>query len=181
MRVPRAVRRLWVSWGDRPVQQADRPAWELCVAFPRSLTLPPEPHYNCSIDFVKNRTISPSLTASSFPSIPDGFRAPMSRFLFRDGATHCRPWSSGDGSSHVVMFVAYGFSRRRSSWLRTATAVRSTALHAGELGMDCRYCHNTVEKAAHAGVPRPDLHELPQVGSARQPVAGEGAAQLPDG
>jgi hypothetical protein len=29
----------------------------------------------------------------------------------------------------------------------------SHALHAGELGMDCRYCHNTVEHAAHAAVP----------------------------
>jgi hypothetical protein len=29
----------------------------------------------------------------------------------------------------------------------------SHRLHAGELGMDCRYCHNTVERAAHAAVP----------------------------
>ena len=29
----------------------------------------------------------------------------------------------------------------------------SHALHAGELGIDCRYCHNTVEQAAHAAIP----------------------------
>ena len=29
----------------------------------------------------------------------------------------------------------------------------SHRLHAGELGMDCRYCHNTVEAAAFAAVP----------------------------
>lgn len=29
----------------------------------------------------------------------------------------------------------------------------SHALHAGKLGMDCRYCHSTVEKAAFAAVP----------------------------
>jgi len=29
----------------------------------------------------------------------------------------------------------------------------SHALHAGEMGIDCRYCHNTVERAAHASVP----------------------------
>ena len=29
----------------------------------------------------------------------------------------------------------------------------SHALHAGELGMDCRYCHTTVEKADFAAVP----------------------------
>ena len=29
----------------------------------------------------------------------------------------------------------------------------SHALHAGKLGMDCRYCHSTVEKAAFAALP----------------------------
>jgi hypothetical protein len=29
----------------------------------------------------------------------------------------------------------------------------SHALHNGKLGIDCRYCHNTVEQAAHAAVP----------------------------
>ena len=29
----------------------------------------------------------------------------------------------------------------------------SHALHAGQLKLDCRYCHNTVEKAAHAAIP----------------------------
>ena len=29
----------------------------------------------------------------------------------------------------------------------------SHQLHAGDLGMDCRYCHDTVERAAHAAVP----------------------------
>lgn len=29
----------------------------------------------------------------------------------------------------------------------------SHAIHAGKLKMDCRYCHNTVDKAAHAAIP----------------------------
>ncbi len=29
----------------------------------------------------------------------------------------------------------------------------SHALHAGKLGIDCRYCHNTVEQSAHAAIP----------------------------
>jgi menaquinone reductase, multiheme cytochrome c subunit len=33
----------------------------------------------------------------------------------------------------------------------------SHKLHAGNLGMDCRYCHNTVEKAAHAAVPTTEV------------------------
>jgi menaquinone reductase, multiheme cytochrome c subunit len=40
----------------------------------------------------------------------------------------------------------------------------SHALHAGELGIDCRYCHNTIERTAAAGVPPTDTcmncHEL---------------------
>jgi hypothetical protein len=29
----------------------------------------------------------------------------------------------------------------------------SHKLHAGDMGMDCRYCHNTIERAAHAAIP----------------------------
>ncbi len=40
----------------------------------------------------------------------------------------------------------------------------SHALHAGEMGMDCRYCHTTVEETGHAAVPPTDTclncHEL---------------------
>jgi len=33
----------------------------------------------------------------------------------------------------------------------------SHALHAGELGLDCRYCHDTVERAAHAAIPATEV------------------------
>lgn len=29
----------------------------------------------------------------------------------------------------------------------------SHALHAGDMGIDCRYCHNTVERSPHAAIP----------------------------
>ena len=32
----------------------------------------------------------------------------------------------------------------------------SHKLHAGQLQMDCRYCHQTVDRAAHAAVPAPE-------------------------
>ena len=32
----------------------------------------------------------------------------------------------------------------------------SHRFHAGELGLDCRYCHNTVERGAHAAIPPTD-------------------------
>jgi hypothetical protein len=51
----------------------------------------------------------------------------------------------------------------------------SHKLHAGELGIDCRYCHNTVEKAAHAAIPPAatcmNCHELVKTDSKRlEPV-----------
>ena len=33
----------------------------------------------------------------------------------------------------------------------------SHALHVGQLGLDCRYCHTTVEKAAHAALPSTEV------------------------
>jgi menaquinone reductase, multiheme cytochrome c subunit len=39
----------------------------------------------------------------------------------------------------------------------------SHKIHAGELKMDCRYCHNTVDKAAHSAIPpHRYLYQLPQ-------------------
>src|SRR3977135_3408978 len=31
----------------------------------------------------------------------------------------------------------------------------SHALHAGQLGLDCRYCHSNVDKSGHSNVPTP--------------------------
>jgi hypothetical protein len=33
----------------------------------------------------------------------------------------------------------------------------SHKLHAGELGLDCRYCHTTVDRAAHAAIPSTEI------------------------
>ena len=57
----------------------------------------------------------------------------------------------------------------------------SHALHAGQLGIDCRYCHSYVEKLrlrqpAH----RPDLHELPRPDQDHQPASGGGPPELRD-
>jgi menaquinone reductase, multiheme cytochrome c subunit len=56
---------------------------------------------------------------------------------------------------YTALVVAYGFSP-----LTTAVGYQpqqpvpfSHALHVGQLGMDCRYCHNTVEHSAMAAVP----------------------------
>lgn len=56
---------------------------------------------------------------------------------------------------YVVLMVAYGFSPKTTDvgYMPTQPVPFSHALHAGALGMDCRYCHNTVERSAHASVP----------------------------
>ncbi|MBX7079475.1 MAG: cytochrome c family protein [Nannocystaceae bacterium] len=60
----------------------------------------------------------------------------------------------------------------------------SHKLHAGEMGIDCRYCHNTVEKAAHAAIPPTgtcmNCHELVKADSPRLALVREShAADMP--
>ena len=82
----------------------------------------------------------------------------MSRFLFPRWSNALLPLIvivGGIMPLYVVLFVAYGFSPKtlEVGYQPEQPVPFSHALHAGELGMDCRYCHNTVEKAAHAAVP----------------------------
>jgi hypothetical protein len=53
------------------------------------------------------------------------------------------------------LLVAYGFSPKTldGQYQPVQPVPYSHALHAGKLGLDCRYCHSTVENAAHAAVP----------------------------
>lgn len=62
----------------------------------------------------------------------------------------------------LAIFPAYAFAlvgyalnpaTIRVGFQPTQPVPFSHALHAGKLGMDCRYCHNTVEKAAFAAIP----------------------------
>jgi hypothetical protein len=56
---------------------------------------------------------------------------------------------------YVVFVVAYGFSPKTTDvgYQPEQPVPYSHALHAGELGIDCRYCHNTVEYANKAAIP----------------------------
>lgn len=56
---------------------------------------------------------------------------------------------------YVTLVVAYGFSPKTTNvgYMPEQPVPFSHKLHAGELGMDCRYCHNTVERAAKAAIP----------------------------
>jgi menaquinone reductase, multiheme cytochrome c subunit len=56
---------------------------------------------------------------------------------------------------YIVFVIAYGFSPRTTDagYQPAQVIPYSHALHVGELGIDCRYCHNTVEYAAKAAIP----------------------------
>jgi hypothetical protein len=55
----------------------------------------------------------------------------------------------------VPLIVAYGFSPKTldQGYAPDQPVPYSHALHAGQLGLDCRSCHTSVEHGAHANVP----------------------------
>ncbi|MHC4470785.1 MAG: cytochrome c3 family protein [Planctomycetota bacterium] len=59
------------------------------------------------------------------------------------------------GLVYFVLVGAYAVSPSTISvgYAPEQPVAYSHAVHAGELGMDCRYCHNTVEEAGHAAIP----------------------------
>ena len=61
----------------------------------------------------------------------------------------------GVGGLLAVLFVWYYFSPEFTDvgYMPEQPVAYSHRLHAGQLGMDCRYCHNWVETSAHANVP----------------------------
>lgn len=56
---------------------------------------------------------------------------------------------------YLIFLVWYGASPKTTDvgYQPKQPVPYSHALHAGELGIDCRYCHNTVERAGVAAVP----------------------------
>ena len=95
--------------------------------------------------------------------------------------------------------IAFAASRLRSDLLlRQAQAQPipfSHKHHVGDVGIDCRYCHTTVEKAAHAGLPSSDiclschsqlytqaplLEPLRRSAATGQPIAWNRVHELPD-
>ena len=56
---------------------------------------------------------------------------------------------------YVVLMIYFGASPKtlNAGYMPEQPVPYSHALHVGELGMDCRYCHNTVEQAGFAAVP----------------------------
>jgi len=59
------------------------------------------------------------------------------------------------GAVYAPIFVNYGMGapNLKIGYKPDQPVPYSHALHVGELGMDCRYCHNTVDQAAFAAIP----------------------------
>lgn len=59
------------------------------------------------------------------------------------------------GPAYLVVLVGFGASPKTTDvgYAPEQPLPFSHALHVGELGLDCRYCHNTVEVAAKAAIP----------------------------
>ena len=81
------------------------------------------------------------------------------RFLFPEWVDKLRPLFGGlllgVAPLYLILLVWYGGSPKTTDvgYAPEQPVPYSHALHAGELGIDCRYCHNTVEIAAHAAIP----------------------------
>ncbi|MGN6106830.1 MAG: cytochrome c3 family protein [Kofleriaceae bacterium] len=82
----------------------------------------------------------------------------MPRFTFPEWTETLKKWISLlvlGAPVYLVALVAYGVTPEaiRIGYQPDQPVPYSHALHVGELGMDCRYCHNTVERAGKAAVP----------------------------
>jgi hypothetical protein len=56
---------------------------------------------------------------------------------------------------YLILVIGFGTSAKTTAvgYMPAQPVPYSHALHAGQLGIDCRYCHTTVEEAAAAAVP----------------------------
>jgi hypothetical protein len=82
----------------------------------------------------------------------------MSRFIFPEWTETLKKYVSLlllGAPVYLVALIAYGVTPEaiRLGYQPDQPVPYSHALHAGELGMDCRYCHNVVERGAKAAIP----------------------------
>ncbi len=79
-------------------------------------------------------------------------------FIFPRWTNRIRNWVAvwaAAAAVYVAVVITFGFSPQATDvgYQPVQPVPYSHALHAGKLGMDCRYCHNTVEVSAHANIP----------------------------
>lgn len=82
----------------------------------------------------------------------------MSRVIFPEWTESLKKWVARivlGAPLYLGLLIYLGVSPEalRLGYQPNQPVPYSHALHAGELGMDCRYCHTTVERSAEAAVP----------------------------
>jgi hypothetical protein len=82
----------------------------------------------------------------------------MDRFIFPQWTETFKKWLGLlllGGPVYLVALVAYGVTPEaiRIGYQPEQPVPYSHAVHVGELGIDCLYCHNTVDKASYAAIP----------------------------
>jgi hypothetical protein len=82
----------------------------------------------------------------------------MSRFIFPEWTETLKKWVNLlvlGAPVYLVALIAYGVTPEaiRIGYQPDQPVPYSHALHAGELGIDCRYCHSVVERGSKAAVP----------------------------
>lgn len=80
------------------------------------------------------------------------------RFLFPKWTNRLRELSAIlaiGGLVYVVVFLTLLFGPETSAigYTPQQPVPYDHSLHVSELGLDCRYCHNTIESSAHAAIP----------------------------
>ncbi|MCB9653299.1 MAG: cytochrome c3 family protein [Deltaproteobacteria bacterium] len=78
--------------------------------------------------------------------------------VFPPWTNHLRPLSAaavGGGVFYAALVVTFGFSPWAVDvgYQPEQPVPYSHTLHVGQLGLDCRYCHNTVDRAKFAAIP----------------------------
>ena len=86
----------------------------------------------------------------------------MARFQFPEWTDGLKRWVlllAGGGPVFLVAFVyAYAHPQTlRIGYQPVQPVPYSHALHVSELGIDCRYCHNTVEETGHSSIPTAEM------------------------
>jgi menaquinone reductase, multiheme cytochrome c subunit len=82
----------------------------------------------------------------------------MARFEFPEWTEKFKKWVlllAAGGPVYLLALWAYGLTPEaiREGYQPVQPVPYSHALHVGELGLDCRYCHTTIDKSPHAAVP----------------------------
>ena len=82
----------------------------------------------------------------------------MSRFIFPEWTETFKKWVGLlvlGAPVYLVALVAYGVQPEaiRIGYQPDQPVPYSHALHVGELGMDCRYCHTVVDRSPKAAIP----------------------------